>query len=113
MGLVSLPVAYVHTVSFLVKYNSVVLDLRRRVHMVQEVEVYEQMLLRGSQLPLEPPPHATDDLDALMQSLMPKRTPVPPSIPTSPAPPLKGASENSKPQPKPASKKKSKSSGRA
>lgn len=50
-------------------YDHIITSLRSEVHQLEENELFEQMLLRGSQAALERQP-STTDIDALMQSMM-------------------------------------------
>ena len=50
-------------------YEKVMLSLRKRVRETEDNELYETMLLRGSQAGLVQPP-STNDIDQLMRSMM-------------------------------------------
>ncbi|KAK2465400.1 hypothetical protein APHAL10511_002754 [Amanita phalloides] len=50
-------------------YEKVMLSLRRQVRELEENDLFDQMLLRGSQAGLVQPP-STNDIDKLMRSMM-------------------------------------------
>lgn len=52
-------------------HEQVVQNLREKVQELVDNEMFEQALLKGSQVGLEPQP-ATDDIDAIMRSMMPR-----------------------------------------
>ncbi|EGN98575.1 hypothetical protein SERLA73DRAFT_110133 [Serpula lacrymans var. lacrymans S7.3] len=53
----------------IILYENIVRNLRRRVQQLEDDELFEQTLLRGSQVALEQQP-SSNDMDALMKSLM-------------------------------------------
>jgi hypothetical protein len=50
-------------------YERVMRSLRQHVHQIEENDIYDQILLRGSQVVLEPQP-STTDITGLMQRMM-------------------------------------------
>ncbi|KAF9464111.1 hypothetical protein BDZ94DRAFT_1308132 [Collybia nuda] len=51
------------------RFNKILVSLRREVQELEDNELFEQALLRGSQVALEQQP-STGDIDALMRSMM-------------------------------------------
>lgn len=65
-------------------FEVVMKRLRDRVKQLEDDELFEQMLLRGTQVGLEQP--SSDDIDGIMRSLMSTSVEAPP--PTSPLIPV-------------------------
>lgn len=61
-------------------HEQILRSLRYQVHLLEEDELFEQTLLRGSQVALAPQPESSD-IDALMRSMM-SVDPTPPSLAT-------------------------------
>jgi hypothetical protein len=65
----TIPSSFALNSDMLVLYDHIITCLQREVRQVEENELFEQMLLRGSQAALERQP-STTDIDALMRGMM-------------------------------------------
>ena len=79
-------------------FEQVMNNLRAAVKKLEEDELFEQTAVKGADIALEDPPPSSDDVDAIMQSLMGLPPPSSDATPAQTSPRLASRSETVTPQ---------------